>query len=173
VVNALGVLAAVQAAGGDLPAAGLALAELPGLPGRGRRLRVPAGEGEALVIDEAYNANPASMRATLAMLAREGGRRIAVLGGMRELGDDAPRHHAELAEPILAAGVGTALLVGSEMAPLAHALEGQVEVRHEADAAAAAESALALLRPGDAVLVKGSNAYGLARVVDALAGKRD
>ena len=174
VVNALGVLAVVEAAGGDLPAAGLALAELPGLPGRGRRLRVPVeaegAPGEALVIDEAYNANPASMRATLAMLAREGERRIAILGGMRELGDDAPRHHAELVEPILAANVAHALLVGSEMAPLARRLEGEVEVRHVADAAAAAAEARALLRPGDAVLVKGSNAYGLARVVDALAG---
>ena len=121
--NALAVLAVVEAAGGDLPAAGLALAELPGLPGRGRRLPVPLLDGEALLIDEAYNANPASMRATLAMLAKEPGRRIAILGGMRELGPDEARHHAELAEPLLAAGVAHALLVGSEMTPLADALK--------------------------------------------------
>jgi len=168
VANALGILAVVQAAGGDLPAAGLALAELPGLPGRGRRLSVPVGGGTALVIDEAYNANPASMRATLALLAAEPGRRIAVLGGMRELGPEEDRHHAALAEPVLAAGVAHALLVGSEMAPLAQALEGRLEVVHVADAAAAARHVLGLLAPGDAVLVKGSNAYGLSRVVDAL-----
>ena len=171
--NALAILAAVEAAGGDLAAAGLALAELPGLPGRGRRLTVPAGNGTAVVIDEAYNANPASMRATLAMLAQEPGRRIAILGGMRELGPEEARHHAELAGPVLAAGVSHALLVGDAMAPLAEALEGRTHVVHVADAAAAAGQAHALLAPGDAVLVKGSNAFGLSRVIDALAGAGD
>ncbi|WP_294389542.1 UDP-N-acetylmuramoyl-tripeptide--D-alanyl-D-alanine ligase [uncultured Sphingomonas sp.] len=168
VVNALAVMAAVEAAGGDLAAAGLALADMAGLAGRGRRHILSPGGGQALLIDESYNANPASMRATLAMLGAERGRRVIILGSMRELGPDEARHHAELAGPIGEAGVAVALLVGTEMKPLADALEGRVELVHVPDAAAAAAQALRLVAPGDALLVKGSNSVGLAGVVDAL-----
>jgi UDP-N-acetylmuramoyl-tripeptide--D-alanyl-D-alanine ligase len=169
--NAMAILAAVQAVGGDLAAAGLALAEMPGLPGRGRRLTLPFEGGEALLIDEAYNANPASMRATLAVLGQESaGRRIAVLGAMKELGPSEAAEHAALAAPIAAATVDFTLLVGSEMAPLAEALEGRTDFAHVADAAAALERLRPLIAPGDAILVKGSNSVGLARLVDALAG---
>lgn len=171
VSNALAILAAVEAVSGDLPAAGLALAEMQGLAGRGRRLPIALPAGEALLIDEAYNANPASMRATLAVLgAEKAKRRIAILGSMRELGPSEAREHAALADPIAAANVDFALLVGSEMAPLAEALEGRTEFAHVADAAAAADQARGLIDAGDAVLVKGSNSVGLARVVNALAG---
>jgi len=170
VTNALAVLAAVEAAGGDLAAAGLALADLAGLPGRGRRITIRLADGDALLIDEAYNANPASMRATLAMLGQEKGRKVAILGSMRELGPEEGQHHAALAEPIAAAGVDLALLVGTEMKPLAEALEGRIKFVHVPDAATAAAQAARLIAPGDAVLVKGSNSVGLAGVVDALAG---
>ena len=171
VSNALAVLAAVEAAGGDLTAAGLALADMAGLPGRGQRRRVPLAEGEALLIDESYNANPASMAATLKLLGEErgAGRRIAILGEMRELGDQSPRYHAALAEPILAADVDYALLVGSEMRALANALEGRVDFAHVPDAAAALDRLPGLIEAGDAVLVKGSNAIGLARLVEHMA----
>jgi UDP-N-acetylmuramoyl-tripeptide--D-alanyl-D-alanine ligase len=172
VVNALAILAAVEAAGGDLPAAGLALADLPGLPGRGRRMAIPLPGGDALLIDESYNANPASMRATLRMLGQETARRVVILGSMRELGPDEARHHAALAALIEEAGVSLALLVGTEMKPLAEALEGRIEMVHVPDAAVAAAEAARLIAPGDAVLVKGSNSVGLASVVDALAGGR-
>jgi UDP-N-acetylmuramoyl-tripeptide--D-alanyl-D-alanine ligase len=170
ITNALAVLAVVEAAGGDLAAAGLALADMAGLPGRGRRITVRLPDGDALLIDEAYNANPASMRATLAMLGQERGRKIAILGAMRELGPEEERQHAALADPIREAGVDLALLVGTEMKPLAEALEGQVEFVHVPDAASAADRAHKLIAPGDAILVKGSNSVGLAGVVDALAG---
>jgi len=170
VINALGVLAVIEAAGGDLAAAGLALADLAGLPGRGRRIILRLKGGDALLIDEAYNANPASMRATLKVLgAEKAARRIAILGSMRELGPDEARLHAELAQPIAEAGVGFALLVGSEMEPLARALEGRIEFAHVADAAAATRRAADLIVPGDAVLVKGSNSIGLSGLVTALA----
>jgi UDP-N-acetylmuramoyl-tripeptide--D-alanyl-D-alanine ligase len=168
--NALAVLAAVDAVGGDLGLAGLALAELGGLPGRGQRRTIPVANGEALLIDESYNANPASMRATLSVLARERGRHVAVLGEMRELGDGSARYHADLADPIAAARVEVALLVGEAMAPLARALEGRAELVHVPDAAAALERLRDVLAPGDAVLVKGSNGVGLSRVVAALGG---
>lgn len=170
VSNALAVIAACDAAGADLALAGLALAELGGLPGRGARVSVAVAGGQAVLIDESYNANPASMRATLAVLAREPGRHLAVLGEMRELGAASPAYHAQLAEPLLAARVETVVLVGEAMRPLAEALEGRIDFVHCADAATALDRARGLIRPGDAVLVKGSNGVGLARVVAGLAG---
>ena len=172
VANALAVLGAVLAVGGDLAAAGLALAELPGLKGRGERHLVRVGEGTALLIDESYNANPASMAATLAVLAGErvAGRRIAVLGAMRELGEASDDFHRALAAPVATAGVSLAILVGDEMAPLAAEAPPGVEVARVADAREAGVLLLHTIAPGDAVLVKGSNGVGLSAVVDRLAG---
>ncbi|MEH3107420.1 MAG: UDP-N-acetylmuramoyl-tripeptide--D-alanyl-D-alanine ligase [Sphingomonas fennica] len=172
--NAMAVLGAVHAAGGDLPAAGLALAELPGLPGRGARIAVEAGNGTALLIDESYNANPASMAATLASLGQTPAtRRLAVLADMRELGEHSAAFHAALADPVERAGVAFALLVGPEMAALAESLEGRVDFAHVPDAAAAEARLSTMLAPGDAVLVKGSNSLGLSRLVAALARRDD
>jgi UDP-N-acetylmuramoyl-tripeptide--D-alanyl-D-alanine ligase len=172
VANSLAVLAAVQAVGGDLALAGLALAELGGLKGRGERHRIALAGGEALLIDESYNANPASMAATLKVLAEEKveGRRIAVLGTMRELGAESGAFHAALAGPLEEAQVDYAILVGDEMGSLAKALGGQVKMAHVPDAAAAIPLAREAIRPGDAMLVKGSNSIGLAALVEALAG---
>jgi len=171
VSNSLAVLAAVDAVGGDLALAGLALADLGGLAGRGARFSVEVKGGRALVIDEAYNANPASMRVTLAVLGEEAAtRKIAVLGEMRELGDKSDDYHAGLAGPVRDAGVQLVILVGEKMQPLAEALEGQVEIVHVPDAAAARDRLMATLEAGDAVLIKGSNGVGLAAVVAALAG---
>lgn len=172
VANSLAVMAAVDAIGGDLGVAGLALADLAGLAGRGARRKVTLAGGEALLIDESYNANPASMRATLKVLAAErADRRIAVLGEMRELGESSDAYHAALAVPIDEAGVSRAVLVGQGMLPLAKALEGRIETVHVPDAATAAQVLSDLLLPGDAVLVKGSNGVGLARVVADLWGQ--
>ncbi len=176
VINSLGVMAAVRAAGGDMAAAGLALAEMGGLKGRGARHGIAVPGGKALLIDESYNANPASMRATLAQLGQTpSGRRIAVLGSMKELGDFGPQFHAALAEPVLAADVDYALLVGDEMAALAQELgKPQSPVLGKPFAWAhcqTADEAIGLLEDfgvvaGDAVLVKGSNSVGLGRLVD-------
>jgi UDP-N-acetylmuramoyl-tripeptide--D-alanyl-D-alanine ligase len=171
VSNSLAVLAAVDAVGGDLALAGLALADLGGLAGRGARFWVEVKGGRALVIDEAYNANPASMRVTLAVLGEETAtRKIAMLGEMRELGDRSDEYHAALAAPVRDAGVQLVILVGEKMKPLAEALEGQVEIVHVPDAAAARDRLTATLEAGDAVLIKGSNGVGLSAVVAALAG---
>lgn len=169
VSNALAVLAAVQAMGGDLAAAGLALAELQGLAGRGARHQLALADGAALLIDESYNANSVSMAATLAMLGKEQAvRRIAVLGEMRELGAESRALHASLADPVIDAGVDIAVLVGPGMAPLADALAGKVDVRHLPDAASALAMARDLVQAGDAILIKGSNAVGLGAVVAGL-----
>ena len=169
VANAMAVIAAVHAVDGDLAAAGLALADMAGLAGRGRRFVAPVRGGEALVVDESYNANPASMAATIALLGEEkAGRRIVVLGDMRELGEKSPLYHAALAQPLVRANVDFALLVGPEMAALANELEGRMDFAHVPDAAAALERLDDLIEAGDAVLIKGSNAIGLARLVEHL-----
>jgi UDP-N-acetylmuramoyl-tripeptide--D-alanyl-D-alanine ligase len=172
VSNALAVLGAVEAVGGDLAQAGLALADLPGIKGRGERHRIMLAGGEALLIDESYNANPASMAVTLRTFGALSvpGRRIAVLGGMRELGESSDDFHAGLAGPVEAAGVELAILVGDEMEALAKALGAKVKMAHVPDTARAIELARAEARPGDAILVKGSNSIGLAALVEALAG---
>lgn len=167
--NSLAVLAAVKAAGGDLGLAGLALAGLTGLPGRGRRLRVSRSGGQAVVIDESYNANPASMNAALAVLGEVPpigeGRRLAVLGSMKELGALSDEFHAGLAPAVEAAGVAHLVLVGQETRPLAEALKRRLKVEHVADANAAIQAAERALRADDVLLVKGSNSVGLGRLV--------
>lgn len=169
VSNALAVLACVEALGADLPAAGIALAELEGLAGRGARHRVPIGNGQLLLIDESYNANPASMAATLAVLGSEPvKRRIAILGEMRELGESSDALHAGLAPHLINNKVDTAILVGEAMTPLADALKGKVSVTHVRNATAALATVQPLLAADTALLVKGSNALGLSFIVSAL-----
>ncbi|WP_373487420.1 UDP-N-acetylmuramoyl-tripeptide--D-alanyl-D-alanine ligase [Blastomonas sp.] len=178
VMNALAVMAAVDAAGGDLAVAGVALAELPGMAGRGAQTRIATPDGgTALLIDEAYNANPASMRVTIEALGQEPvKRRIVVLGAMKELGAGSAGYHAGLIEPIVAADVTHAILVGDEMAPLADALAKslvwQGQITHVPAAGVALDVLSPLLSDGDAVLVKGSNAMGLSKLVRALAEPR-
>ncbi|MEW9854296.1 UDP-N-acetylmuramoyl-tripeptide--D-alanyl-D-alanine ligase [Novosphingobium sp. M1R2S20] len=182
VINSLAVMAAVRAVGGDLGAAGVALAEMEGLAGRGARIEidVPGDEpdAKALLIDESYNANPASMRATLAQLGRTPARRrITVLGAMKELGSHGPDYHAALSGPMREAGVDYAVLVGPEMRPLSEEL-GKAEVNalgkpltfaHCETVREAIDTLRAFgLERDDAILVKGSNSVGLAALVSAL-----
>ncbi|MGV2495517.1 UDP-N-acetylmuramoyl-tripeptide--D-alanyl-D-alanine ligase [Pelagerythrobacter aerophilus] len=181
IANSLAVMAAVRAAGGDLGSAGLALAEMGGLKGRGARHRIAAIGGRALLIDESYNANPTSMRATLRQLGQTpASRRIAVLGSMKELGDFSAPYHAQLAEPLAEAKVDHAVLVGDEMRALAQdlgkgaggALAGGLTFAH-CDGPAEAIAALEEfgIAAGDAILVKGSNSVGLGRLVTHFAAR--
>ncbi|WP_298464648.1 UDP-N-acetylmuramoyl-tripeptide--D-alanyl-D-alanine ligase [uncultured Erythrobacter sp.] len=175
ITNSLGVMAAVRAAGGDLAAAGLALAEMGGLKGRGARFDIEVTGGKALMVDESYNANPASMRATLRQLGQTPAhRRIAVLGSMKELGDFSAKFHRQLAEPIAEAKIDHAILVGDEMRDLAAELGKDTgdslgipgsfaHCEGPAEAIAALEQFE--LTHGDAILVKGSNSVGLGRLV--------
>jgi UDP-N-acetylmuramoyl-tripeptide--D-alanyl-D-alanine ligase len=175
IINSLGVMAAVRAAGGDLASAGLALAEIGGLKGRGARQTLSVAGGTALLIDESYNANPASMRATLKTLSQTTAlRRIAVLGSMKELGDFSEGFHRQLTGPLTEAKVDHVILVGEEMRALAEELGkaaanplGKAATFAHCEGPAAAIAALGDfgLRHGDAVLVKGSNSVGLGRLV--------
>ena len=170
VTNALAVLAAVEALGADVAIAGLALADMGGIKGRGERHRIAVEGGELLLIDESYNANPASMAATLKSFGEERDvtRRIAVLGAMRELGEQSPALHASLAPAVLGAKVDRLIAVGDEMEPLITALGGAVDVCRADSVEDAADALLADARAGDAVLVKASNSIGLARLVERI-----
>ena len=172
VSNALAVLAAVEAVGEDVAVAGLALADLGGLKGRGERHLLELDGGEVLLIDKSYNANPASMAATLKSLGgeKEVSRRIAVLGPMRELGEHSDALHAGLAPAVRDAQVDRLILIGDEMAPLARALDGGIEITTVDSVEEATDALMHLVRPGDAVLVKASNSVGLARLVERVSG---
>jgi UDP-N-acetylmuramoyl-tripeptide--D-alanyl-D-alanine ligase len=172
VSNSLAVLAAVEAVGGDVAVAGLALADMTGLKGRGARHKLPIAGGELLLIDESYNANPASMAATLKSLGSEQNveRRIAVLGPMRELGEHSDALHAGLAPAVLDAKVDRVILISDDMRPLAEQLVGKVGVDLVDSVDEATAALQSMLRPGDAVLVKASNSIGLAKLVQRVAG---
>ncbi|HLO18924.1 MAG TPA: cyanophycin synthetase, partial [Sphingomicrobium sp.] len=168
VLNALAVLAAVEAVGEDVAVAALALADLGGLKGRGERHAIEIDGGELLLIDESYNANPASMAATLKSLGaeRDALRRIAVLGPMRELGEHSDALHAGLAPSVLDANVDRLILIGDEMRPLAEKVVGTISYDLVSNVDEAIEVLMRIARPGDAVLVKASNSVGLARLVE-------
>jgi UDP-N-acetylmuramoyl-tripeptide--D-alanyl-D-alanine ligase len=171
VTNSLAVLAAVEAVGSDIARAGLALADLSGLKGRGERHTIRIAGGSLLLIDESYNANPASMAATLRSLGqeREAQRRLAVLGPMRELGEHSEALHAGLAHDVLAAKVDQLILIGDEMGPLHRALSGKASAIRVDTVDEAIDALREMVRPGDAVLVKASNSVGLAKLVESMA----
>jgi UDP-N-acetylmuramoyl-tripeptide--D-alanyl-D-alanine ligase len=170
VSNALAVLAAVEAVGQDVAVAALALADLGGLKGRGERHTLELDGGEVLLIDESYNANPASMAATLKSLGaeRDVNRRIAVLGPMRELGERTLALHAALAPAVRAAHVDRLILIGDEMRPLAEEVVGTISFDLVSSVDEATQSLMEIVRPGDAVLVKASNSIGLAKLVERM-----
>ena len=172
VLNSLAVLATVALVGADLALAALALDKLKPAAGRGVRatLRVPGGS--ALLIDESYNANPASMAAAIALLGQApvgpSGRRIAVLGDMLELGAQGPALHRGLAEPIEAAAVDLVFCSGPLMHALWEALPSGRRGGYAETAAALEPSVLAAVRDGDAVMVKGSLGSKMGSIVKAL-----
>ncbi len=172
VMNSLAVLAAVKAARGDVGAAAAAMSSLQPLEGRGRRHKIAVADGTAELIDETYNASPASMRAAIAVLGSmipgTGARRIAVLGDMLELGDESSRLHAELARPLAEAGIAPVFTVGTQMRALYDALPKRMRGGHAASAAEMAEIVARRLRPGDVVTVKGSHGSRMAEVVKRL-----
>ena len=172
VMNSLAVLAAAKLAGGDLARTALALAGLTPPKGRGVRFTVKLPEGEAVVIDESYNANPASVAAALAVLGRarpgRGGRRIAVLGDMLELGEEAAALHAGLAKAIDGSGVDVLYASGPLMRHLWDAVPASRRGRHVATSEELKEPLLRELKDGDVVMVKGSLGSRMGPLVDAI-----
>jgi UDP-N-acetylmuramoyl-tripeptide--D-alanyl-D-alanine ligase len=173
VSNALGVVACAFALGADPAVAAAALADFSPPAGRGRRHRVAVPGGEITLIDDSYNANPASVRAALRVLGSAPGRKLAALGDMLELGHHAPDLHAELAEPIAAGGIDKLYLAGPAMRHLHNALPPERRGGHVDDAAALVPLLQAELAAGDILLVKGSLGMRMARIVEALLAERE
>ena len=170
--NSLAVLAAASLAGADLALAALALANFKPTSGRGTRanLRVPGGS--ALLIDESYNANPASMRAAIALLGQtplgKHGRRIAVLGDMLELGPAGPELHRALAGPLEKAAIDLVFCSGPLMHSLWQALPSNRRGGYAGTAAELEPAVLNAVRDGDVVMVKGSLGSKMGPIVKAL-----
>jgi len=170
--NSLAVLAAVALVGADLALAALALNEFKPAAGRGARasLRVPGGS--ALLIDESYNANPASMAAAIALLGQapvgKRGRRIAVLGDMLELGPSGAELHRALAGPLEAAAVDLVFCSGSLMRALWEALPSNRRGGYAGTAAELEPAVLDAVRDGDVLMVKGSLGSKMGPIVKAL-----
>jgi UDP-N-acetylmuramoyl-tripeptide--D-alanyl-D-alanine ligase len=175
VQNVLAVLGAAHIIGADMTRVSHALASLEPETGRGRRHVLEVEGGTFTVIDESYNANPASMGAALDLLASASvgsrGRRIAVLGDMLELGEHSRGLHEELAEPIAKAGVDRLYLAGPEMAVLKDAVPNDLYCEYEKTAEALTDSVVGVPHPGDVIMIKSSNGIGFSRIVKALVDK--
>ncbi|MFO1016587.1 MAG: UDP-N-acetylmuramoyl-tripeptide--D-alanyl-D-alanine ligase [Hyphomonadaceae bacterium] len=175
-LNSVASLAAADVVGADLEAAAHALEHLRAFDGRGVATRIEAPFGPFMLVDDSYNANPASMAAAFATLgARQpaaGGRRIVALGDMLELGPDERAYHAGLSAPIEQAGVDLVFAAGPRMAALMEALPASRRGGYAETSDALIPVIAASLRPGDIVLVKGSNGSKMSRVVAALSALR-
>ncbi|CAN5151933.1 UDP-N-acetylmuramoylalanyl-D-glutamyl-2,6-diaminopimelate--D-alanyl-D-alanine ligase [soil metagenome] len=171
-LNSLAVLAAVKLAGADLARAGIALAAARPAKGRGTRSRLRVAGGDALLIDESYNANPVSVRAALALLKQASpgarGRRIAILGDMLELGNDAPAMHRDLAEALDGAKVDLLYAAGPLMAHLWDAIPPHRRGAYADQSESLKAPLLQALAPGDVVMIKGSLGSRMGPLVEAM-----
>ncbi|WP_342641934.1 UDP-N-acetylmuramoylalanyl-D-glutamyl-2,6-diaminopimelate--D-alanyl-D-alanine ligase [Rhodoligotrophos ferricapiens] len=171
-LNSLAVLAAVKLAGADLALCALSLGSLEPPKGRGARFKLRAAGGEITVIDESYNANPVSMSAALALLGHtapaSGGRRIAVMGDMLELGPQSRRFHGDLAAAIDAAGIDMVYACGPHMKSLWDALRPDQRGYYAASSQDLVDPLLDGVRAGDVIMVKGSLGSRMALLIEAL-----
>jgi UDP-N-acetylmuramoyl-tripeptide--D-alanyl-D-alanine ligase len=170
--NSLAVLVTAELAGADLALAALALAELKPVSGRGAPIEIEVAGGSVLVIDESYNANPASVDAALALLGQAEvgarGRRIAVLGDMLELGPKGPALHRALAKPVAVHAVDLVFCCGPLMRNLWRALPANRRGGYADDSTALESQVLSAIRAGDVVMVKGSLGSRMGSIVKAL-----
>ncbi len=171
-LNSLAVLAAAEALGADLAIAALSMGDVTPPSGRGERIELGENGSRLTLLDESYNANPASMRAALSILGQVPvglrGRRIAIMGDMLELGPEAAALHAGVAQAVEENGIDLVFCCGPLMKSLWNALPREKRGGYAPDSEALCEIVLAGVRPGDAVMVKGSNGSRMARVVSAL-----
>ena len=170
--NALGVLLVVDALGGSIEVAAAALADFAAPKGRGERFVLDAPNGAFTLIDESYNANPASMRAALSLLDASkpgpGGRRIAVIGDMLELGESGAAMHAELAPDLVSHHVDLLFGAGPLTRALFDAAPASMRAAWGERSTEIRDALIAALRGGDVVMVKGSNGSRMGPIVAAL-----
>ncbi len=172
VMNSLAVLGAVHMIGADVTRAAASLAAIRPMKGRGQQSSITLEDGNFVLIDESYNASPASMRAAFDVLGATDpsadGRRIAVLGDMLEIGESAPEAHAGLAPDILRNHVDIVIAAGDNMAHLIDALTDRAVTTHGRDSAAILDRVLETVRAGDVVMIKGSLGSRMIPIADAL-----
>jgi UDP-N-acetylmuramoyl-tripeptide--D-alanyl-D-alanine ligase len=172
VLNSIAALAVVEALGANIVEAAATLKDIAASPGRGARRMLKFGAGTVELLDESYNANPVSMRAMLALLARtepaRGGRRLLAMGDMRELGEGADAYHAGLADAVAASGAAQVFLCGPHMQALWQRLAAAQKGAYRRDSAALAGEVAAALRAGDVIAIKGSLGSKMKNVVDAV-----
>src|SRR5882724_5774779 len=171
-MNSLAVLAAASLAGADLALAALSLSQIEPAAGRGIRRALEVSNGEATLIDESYNANPASMAAALNVLGQAAvgphGRRIAVLGDMLELGPTSPALHRGLNEAIKANQIDLVYCCGPLMRNLWDALSTGKRGGYAENSASLEAQAVSAVRAGDAIMVKGSLGSKMKTIVNVL-----
>ena len=171
-MNSLAVLAAASLAGADLALAALSLSQIEPAAGRGARHALEIGNGEVTLIDESYNANPASMAAALNVLGSAAvgphGRRIAVLGDMLELGPTSPALHRDLNEAIKANHIDLVYCCGPLMRNLWDALSAGKRGGYAENSAGLEAQVIAAIRAGDAIMIKGSLGSKMKTIVTAL-----
>lgn len=171
-LNSLGVLAVVASLGADAERAAVDMATLSALAGRGARQRITTPKGAFDLIDESYNANPLSMAVSIATLGRAkpspGGRRIAVLGDMLELGPTGAELHAGLAKPLAEHGIDLVFASGPLMNHLWPAIAERQRGGYASASSEIARAVADTVRAGDIVMVKGSNGSKMRLVVEAL-----
>ena len=171
-INSLAVLAASALVGADLARAALSLSQIEPAAGRGVRRALEVASGEATLIDESYNANPASMAAALNVFGRAAvgphGRRIAVLGDMLELGPTGPELHRGLVDAIKANHIDLVYCCGPLMRNLWDALSTGKRGGYAESAAGLEAQAVGAIRAGDAIMVKGSLGSKMKTIVNAL-----
>lgn len=166
--NAVAALTAARAMGADVAEAARALADFHALAGRGLRQRVAIPGGAILLLDESYNGQPPSVRAALSVLRLQaGGRRIAVLGDMRELGAYAEDEHVALRDPV-EESADLLFACGPHMRGLFDAVDAGLRGGYAEASDDLAPLVVAALRDGDAVLVKGSLGTRMKPIVDAI-----
>ena len=170
--NALGVLLAAEALGADVDGVAAALAGFTPQKGRGERSSLMVGDGAFTLIDESYNANPASMRAALTLLGDTkpgpGGRRIAVVGDRLELGADGAALHADLAPCLAKNWVELLFAAGPLSKALADNAPPSTRAHWGAKSSDIEAAVLDAVRPGDVVMVKGSNGSRMGPIVAAM-----
>lgn len=171
-MNALAALAAAEALGASRETLLAGLAGHSAGAGRGLRFSVSLPGGDVLVIDESYNANPASMTAAIAQLASAapgpGGRRIAVIGEMLELGAGAAKLHEDVARQLVDAKVDIVYAAGALTRHLWDALPDAMRGAQAQTATELSDAIVDALKPGDVVMAKGSNASRIGDVVRRL-----
>ena len=167
-LNAVGALVALHAAGADLGQGARDMVRWHPVKGRGQTHQIKFAGQDVVLIDDSYNANPASMEASLNVLSQTPAqRRLAILGDMKELGETSKEAHRAISDLPAMADISAVVTIGQDITAL-HSALGAKAIAHFDTAQACCEQLSGLIEQGDCILVKASLSTGLGSVVEAL-----